>query len=234
MDTPTLLDSNITTTNVAGTTVNTASVSPAANKQIFVHVNITTYSGTPPAVSITSPSLGLTWTARSNAVHSDITNAVHYVFSGIGASTSSGVIPIVVAAGNSVASFSYQVVEVGATGTATIVQQSTHEQGPSEAPTSTTITGLAAITGSNGVVYFASRAGGTGSPFAASGSGNVLLAQTGAADSGIASFYNLSGTTTPTYLLGDFTRNTGIAFEIGGSGGGGGGGSDGTIVIFFD
>jgi hypothetical protein len=224
MDTPTLLTDAITTSNVAGTTVDTASISPAANKQVFVNINITTYSGTPPAVSITANDLGLAWTEESNTVHDDITTAVHYVFSGVGASPSSGQLSIVIASGNAVASFAYQVVEVGAGGSgSTIVQQSNHTQGPSESPTDTTITGLSALTGSNGVIYFASRAGGTGSPFAAAG-GSTLLAQTGASDSGVATFYNTSGTTSPQYTISnDFVRNAGLAFEIGESGGGGGG-----------
>lgn len=227
MDTPTLLTKGQVLTNVAGTTQGTASVSPAANKVVFVNAFVSVFSGVPPEVDIPAGHLGLTWTKVVSHVL-NYPQARQVLWRGIGAAPTSGAISLqVAAAASATEAFIWEVVEVGGIDPAAPVTQAVPYVGPPVSPTTHSISLAALGSGSPGVIAFWARSNGdsTAAILAATAPYTMLdeaLSGSGSNPGALACSYNVSGTTGTTVTSAvDFLRVNGVALELKSPAGGG-------------
>lgn len=219
IDAPTLLTKSANLTNVQSTTVNTASVSPAANHLVIVNVIVTVFSGTPPTVTIPAGHLGLTWTQAVSHVL-NYPQARQVVWYGIGASPSSGAIDLQIGASGATESLVWQVTEVGGVDAGAPVTQAVPYVGSPVSPTTHTITLAALGSGTPGVVALWARSNGdsTAAILAATSPYTMLdeaVSGSGSNPGALAASYNVSGTTTTTVTsASDFIRVNGVALEL--------------------
>jgi len=130
----------------AGTSFNTASITPTANNPVFFSI-LSDYSGTPGATSSVS-GCNLTWTKVIDKQHPSTTVVWMTMFMGIGSSPSTGVLTIT---NPSNAFINWSVDQFSNTDTANIVVQSVSATG-SGTQTGITAT-LSSLSSSNNAAY---------------------------------------------------------------------------------
>ena len=214
------------TSQVAGTSHNTASISPGANHLILAWIE------SHPTATPTLSGNGLTWVQVDQATDG---NSRTTLFRAMGASPSSGAVTIS-HGGTSQDSVSWIIVEhdgtdtTGTNGSGAVVQ-SAHTNGL--VATSITMTLASGIGSGNAVAAAASVA--SNSDTQTPGSGYTKLGETTSTTEGnFAHEWAASGTTTPSFSSASNTDRWGIAVEIKAAGGGGGGGSFPTVPTQAD
>lgn len=223
MLTPILLDEDFDPTNVAGTTVPSNSITVVAGDPVIVNIRISSFSGTPPAITMPD-SLGITWGSpvAAQVFGGGYTSTWQYVFEGRPAAGATGTVDMVVAAGSTVESFMWQITRVPGVGARRQVVAAVNE---AVDPSVLDIT-LAALEGvGSGVIAVWARGNGDVTldimaPSATYSELNEFSSGSGSTPGGLITTYKLSGTTTPGVIASDpFIRMAGTAFEYSASGG---------------
>jgi hypothetical protein len=219
MLTPILLDEGFSAANVAGSTVTSNSISVVAGDPVVVNIRISSFSGTPPAISMPD-SLGITWGAPiiAQVFGGGYTSTWQYAFEGRPSANATGSVDMVVAAGSTTESFLWQIARVPNVGARLQVVGNVSE---AVDPSVLNLT-LAALASSESGV-FAGWARGNGpttipadvmAPSATYSELTEFASGSGSTPGGLIFTYKLQGTTTPGVTANDaFIRLAGFAIE---------------------